>query len=187
MQQKIFHNKEKNYIQTYWLSLATNMFILFGGACLNTQLIQALYSHHTISNTLIEISSGALFGILYVYFEAGLYSTQMKARVKPTSAIILMVIILLGLSEEILFRGYVNEIAMNIGGKKMLLLILFGTVAFGLSHLFTSWLQFFSKLIFSCCMTLFFILSGSLVMPMTAHAFFNFWVIKKYPLKLSSP
>ena len=125
-----------------------------------------------------------LFGMYYAIVEAwvcGIKQSNFKQNEQNFKFIIMIVII--GVFEEILFRGVINEIALSVKNDFKIIFILAGIISFGVSHLFSGWLQCISKTIFSSFMALFFILSGTVLVPLFAHATFNFCITKKYSLE----
>jgi membrane protease YdiL (CAAX protease family) len=125
-----------------------------------------------------------LFGICYAAVEVWIYGIkQFNIKKNEQKFKFIIIVIAIGVLEEILFRGVINEIAISIKNNFKIILILAGTISFGVSHLFSGWLQFIFKTILSCFMTLFFILSGTVLVPVLAHAVFNFCIAKRYSLE----
>lgn len=94
---------------------------------------------------------------------------------------IVMLVLIISILEEILFRGVINQIALEMKSNYKIILVLAGVMSFGISHLFSGWQQLVSKLIFSCLMAILFFISGTILAPIISHAIFNFCVVKKYP------
>lgn len=170
----------------YFASIIVNLIIILIGLTLQPNLLACMFKYEVaLPIQIITLGLGICFGIYFIKFEAWLCKTSnvFKESVFKTPTIILIAVILVGLLEEIIFRGLVTEIAFIIGGKLAILFIFFGIISFGLSHLFLGWIQFVSKTIFSIVLASFYILTGNMLIPMLSHGVFNYFVAKRYPLE----
>lgn len=185
LRSKFSRVKTQREFSFYEVNLLTNIAVIGIVMFVQPTLLFHLFGNLNFSLFLGTILIVSFFlGMLYVDFEAWLYrAPQLIYPIQKTSPEMTAMIITIAVLEEILFRGIVVTISLSIGGTVAYLLIVFGTVMFGLSHLFAGWLQFYSKLIFSAFMTLLFLFSGNILAPIIAHMVFNYRVLQRFPLK----
>lgn len=181
------HVKNFTYLgRLYSTGLFVDILIIAFGFYLQPNLIFILFKFNTDGFVTIVSLMGLIFGIAYVKFEELLYRTPkyFDQNKGSLSTGMLVIVTTIGILEEIMFRGFLSEISLLNNGKIELVLIFFGTIAFGLSHLFISWVQFFSKTLFSISMISLYFITGSILAPILAHASFNYLIAKKYPQEL---
>lgn len=187
--EKIRLPNKNRYAHLYNISVMVYIFIVTIGISLLPSLMKNMLNY-TLPTIWILTASliGILFGLYYVKFEMWLCKSQKSIPLagKKCPNIICLIVIVIAILEEIMFRGFVNEIAFLASRKLSIIFILLGIVAFGLSHLYAGWIQFLSKTIFASAMTTFYILTGGIIIPAISHAVFNYQVVKKYPHRFNN-
>lgn len=180
----------------YLISLILNSFILTFGLFLHPEYFKAMVMLKHSYLFLFLITLLAAYGAIhYVKFESWLYKAFLSSLRKQRSISLFgnplnknmgfrkthfyydtPILIFAGMTEEIIFRGFAYH-------KHTLLFI--ATIAFGFSHIFAGWLQCLSKTILSLFLTLFLIISGTIIIPAFAHALFNVCAYRHAYLKES--
>lgn len=174
-------NGQHSFSSIYLGSLVVNTFILVLGLNILPNLIGKLFPPISLGWFCFLFLASYLFAYLFLRFEMALYRTSFISIPTVSAGIFPVILALIGVLEEIIFRGLLNGCISFLHKTLFYPLTIFAIFSFAISHLFFGWIQFFSKLTLSFCMTGFYFVTGNIWLSLFCHSFFNFWVAKKFP------
>ncbi|MCW5589442.1 MAG: CPBP family intramembrane metalloprotease [Legionellales bacterium] len=170
-----FHKKNEQYLTAFIINSAIFIYGLI------TLQIKLQFHYTSVTNTIFMALISISMAIFMFFVELKSYQTnpiyfRLLSRVSVTT----ISASLTAVSEEVLFRGIIVLISTNYQGSFRYLLLTFGTLMFGASHLYYGWKQFLLKNIFSVSLTLLVLMSDNLIFPIITHVIFNYMITQLF-------
>ena len=127
------------------------------------KIVSSIYSHR-------------LTGKIGDRFLQPIINNEANPYIKKLQNCSLFILIVIAICEEIVFRGFLTEIAIDASSITFIRWLLLGIFIFffGMAHIFLGWMQVTLKMIFGFLSLVSYFSKGTILAPITMHVLLNY-------------